>query len=338
MSKIFILGIESSCDDTSISIVNENRKVIAFDTVNQSAIHKVFGGVIPEIAARNHIAWIFPLLNKVLKQSNLTKHDISAIAVTTHPGLVGSLLVGISVAKGLALGWNKPLITINHLDGHIHSAFLEKKTLPKTPYLSLIVSGGHTSLIEIDNGKKIVLGETMDDAVGEAFDKVAKMAKIGYPGGPIIDKMAQKGEKSKYNLPFLLKNNNKYKNKIIFSFSGIKTAVRNILESEKELNLNDLMACFQNRVIELIERKLNLAFSLKKYKALVVAGGVSANSELRKVVEKIAKNQNIELFLPELKYCQDNGAMVAAAGLELFKRKDFSNLNADVSPTTRIKR
>jgi N6-L-threonylcarbamoyladenine synthase len=167
---------------------------------------------------------------------------------------------------------------------------------------------------------------------------VAKMAKIGYPGGPIIDKMAQKGEKSKYNLPFLLKNNNKYKNKIIFSFSGIKTAVRNILESEKELNLNDLMACFQNRVIELIERKLNLAFSLKKYKALVVAGGVSANSELRKVVEKIAKNQNIELFLPELKYCQDNGAMVAAAGLELFKRKDFSNLNADVSPTTRIKR
>ena len=206
MSKIFILGIESSCDDTSISIVNENRKVIAFDTVNQSAIHKVFGGVIPEIAARNHIAWIFPLLNKVLKQSNLTKHDISAIAVTTHPGLVGSLLVGISVAKGLALGWNKPLITINHLDGHIHSAFLEKKTLPKTPYLSLIVSGGHTSLIEIDNEKKIVLGETMDDAVGEAFDKVAKMAKIGYPGGPIIDKMAQKGEKSKYNLPFLLKS------------------------------------------------------------------------------------------------------------------------------------
>ncbi len=338
MSKIFILGIESSCDDTSISIVDENRKVVAFDTVNQTAIHKVFGGVIPEIAARNHIAWIFPLLDKVFKQSNLSKEDISAIAVTTHPGLVGSLLVGVSVAKGLALGWQKPLISVNHLDGHIYSAFLETKNLPENPYLALIVSGGHTSLIEIENNKKTILGETMDDAAGEAFDKVAKMAKIGYPGGPIIDKMAQQGNPKNYKLPFLLKNNNKYKNEIIFSFSGIKTAVRTILEKEENPNLNDLMASFQNRVIELIERKLKLAFSLKKYKALVVAGGVSANSELRKVVTKIANKEKIELFLPQLKYCQDNGAMIACAGLEPFAKKDFTTLDADVSPTTRIKR
>jgi len=333
----YILGIESSCDDTSVAVVNSDLDVISLKTVSQTSVHKLFGGVIPEVASRNHIAWIIPAVDAAIKESGITQKEISAIAVTNYPGLVGSLLVGVSVAKGLATGWNKPVIAVNHLDAHIKSAFIGKKNTAEYPYLALVVSGGHTSLIEVDEHKKSVLGETMDDAAGEAFDKVAKMADLGYPGGPVIDNLAQKGDSSKYKLPYLLKNNNKYADEIVFSFSGIKSAVKRILD-EGNVDMASLMASFQIRIVELIERKMKLALSKKIYKAIVISGGVSANSGVRKMASDLALQQGLELFMPELKYCQDNGAMVAAAAFDDFFKGNFTPLDFDVAPTVRPKK
>jgi len=333
----YILGIESSCDDTSIAIVSSNYELISLKTVTQTNIHKFFGGVIPEIASRNHIAWIIPALDAAIAESGLHPEQLSAIAVTNFPGLIGSLLIGVSVAKGLAVGWNKPLIAVNHLDAHIASAFIGKNSLPELPYLSLVVSGGHTSLIEVTENGKFLLGETMDDAAGEAYDKVAKMAGLGFPGGPVIDKMAQNGDSSKYKLPYLLKSNNKYTDEIVFSFSGIKSAVKRILD-EGSVDMDSLMSSFQEKIIELIERKMKLAISRKKYKAIVISGGVSANSGVRKMASSLAQKYGLELFMPELKYCQDNGAMVAAAAFDDFFKGNFSSLDFDVAPTVRPKK
>ncbi|MBR4490516.1 tRNA (adenosine(37)-N6)-threonylcarbamoyltransferase complex transferase subunit TsaD, partial [bacterium] len=322
--------------DTSVAVVSSDFHVLSVKTVSQTSVHRLFGGVIPEIASRNHLAWVIPAVDAALKEAGKTKDDISAIAVTNYPGLIGSLLIGVSAAKGLALGWKRPLIAVNHLNAHIASAFLEREKRPEFPYLALVVSGGHTSLIEISEDERTVLGETMDDAAGEAFDKIAKMADLGYPGGPIIDKMAKNGDASKYKLPYLLKNNNKYADEIVFSFSGIKSAVKRFLD-EGEVDMPSLMASFQDRIVELIERKVKLALSRKKYTAFVVAGGVSANSAVRKMAENISKKYALELYLPELKYCQDNGAMVAAAAMDDFFRGNFSDSDFDVSPTVRPK-
>ena len=336
MAEKYILGIESSCDDTSVAVVSSDFHVLAVKTVSQTSVHRLFGGVIPEIASRNHLAWVIPAVDAALKESGKTKDDISAIAVTNYPGLIGSLLIGVSAAKGLAAGWRKPVIAVNHLNAHIASAFLEREKRPDFPYLALVVSGGHTSLIEISENERNLLGETMDDAAGEAFDKIAKMADLGYPGGPIIDKMAANGDASKYKLPYLLKNNNKYADEIVFSFSGIKSAVKRFLD-EGNVDMPSLMASFQERIVELIERKVKLALSRKKYTAFVVAGGVSANSAVRKVAENIAEKYKLELYLPELRYCQDNGAMVAAAAMDDFLNGIFSALDFDVAPTVRPK-
>ncbi|HNW83505.1 MAG TPA: tRNA (adenosine(37)-N6)-threonylcarbamoyltransferase complex transferase subunit TsaD [bacterium] len=333
----FILGIESSCDDTSVAVVSSKMEVLSQRTVSQTSVHKLFGGVIPEIAARNHIAWIIPAIESAMKESGKSSNDISAIAVTNFPGLIGSLLVGVCAAKGLSMGWNKPLIAVNHLDAHISSAFLLKDKKPQFPYLALVVSGGHTSLIEVNESGKVTLGETMDDAAGEAYDKVAKMADLGYPGGPVIDKLASTGNKLKYKLPYLLKNNNKYADEIVFSFSGIKSAVKRVLE-EGTVDMPSLMAAFQDRIVELIERKMRLALSRNKYKALVVSGGVSANSAVRAMSAKLAKEKGMELFIPELKYCQDNGAMVAAAAFEDLKNGKFTPVDFDVAATVRTRR
>lgn len=333
----YILGIESSCDDTSVAVVSSKMEVLSQRTVSQTSVHKLFGGVIPEIAARNHIAWIIPAIESALVDSGKSKDDISAIAVTNFPGLIGSLLVGVCAAKGLSIGWNKPLIAVNHLDAHISSAFLLKDRKPGLPYLALVVSGGHTSLIEVNENGKTVLGETMDDAAGEAYDKVSKMAGLGYPGGPVIDKLASTGDKSRYKLPYLLKNNNKYADEIVFSFSGIKSAVKRVLD-EGNADMPSLMASFQDRIVELIERKMRLAMSMKDYKAIVVSGGVSANSAVRAMSQKLSGEKKIELFIPELKYCQDNGAMVAVAAFDDLEKGKFTPVDFDVSPTVRTKR
>lgn len=336
MSENYILGIESSCDDTSVAVVSSDFHVLSVKTVSQTSVHRLFGGVIPEIASRNHLAWVIPAVDAALKEAGKTKTDISAIAVTNYPGLTGSLLIGVSAAKGLAMGWKKPIIAVNHLNAHIASAFLEREKRPEFPYLALVVSGGHTSLIDISENERTVLGETMDDAAGEAFDKIAKMADLGYPGGPVIDKMAATGDAKKYNLPYLLKNNNKYADDIVFSFSGIKSAVKRFLD-EGEVDMPSLMASFQSRIVELIERKVKLALSRKKYTAFVVSGGVSANSAVRKMAENIASKYGLALYMPELKYCQDNGAMVASAAMPDFLKGNFSDLDFDVSPTVRPK-
>ncbi len=333
MSSRYIIGIETSCDDTSIGIVRDDMTVVSQFTVSQTTVHKLFGGVIPEIAARNHIAWIIPVLNSTLKKSMLDIDDISAIAVTNYPGLIGSLLVGVAAAKGLSIGWKKPLIGVNHLHAHIASSFIGKEKKPSLPYLALVVSGGHTSIIEVNEKGWEILGETIDDAAGEAYDKIAKMANLGFPGGPVIDKAAQNGDPLKYDLPYLLKHP-RYSEEIVFSFSGIKSAVKRILD-EQEVDIASLMATFQNRVMELIERKMKLALSLKNYKAIVISGGVSANSKLREIAVGLSSASGTELFLPDLQYCQDNGAMVAAAAFEDFESGRFSDICLDAAPTLR---
>ena len=329
----YILGIESSCDDTSIAIVDTEYRVIAMKTVSQTSVHALFGGIIPEIAARNHIAWIFPLLRSLLDDAKMSLSDLSAIAVTTHPGLVGSLLVGVGVAKGISVATGLPLIGINHLEAHIASASLNCDERPEYPFLSLIISGGHTSLIEVKKDGITTLGATMDDAAGEAFDKVAKMAGLEYPGGPVIDKLAQKGDASLYKMPKLL-TSEKYKKSYVFSFSGLKSAVQRYLKQEN-IEMPSLMAAFQNSLFELVDRRIVMALKNRKYKALVVVGGVSANSELRKRMKAISLRFDTPLFLPELQYCQDNGAMTAAAAIPDFEKKLFSGLDLGAAPTKR---
>ncbi|MCK5808917.1 tRNA (adenosine(37)-N6)-threonylcarbamoyltransferase complex transferase subunit TsaD [bacterium] len=329
----YILGIESSCDDTSIALVDTEYRVIAMKTVSQTSVHSLFGGIIPEIAARNHIAWIFPLLRSLLDEAKISLSDLSAIAVTTHPGLVGSLLVGVGAAKGISAATGIPLVGINHLEAHIASASLNRKSRPQLPFLSLIISGGHTSLIEVKKEGIYTLGATMDDAAGEAFDKVAKMAKLGYPGGPVIDKLAQKGDASRYKMPKLL-TSEKYKHSFVFSFSGLKTATQRFLKND-DIDMPSLMAAFQKSLFELVERRIIYALKHNKYKALVVVGGVSANSELRERMERVSHRFDTALFLPELQYCQDNGAMTAAAAIPAFQTKQFADFTLDAAPTKR---
>ena len=331
----YILGIETSCDDTSAAVVDDTLRVRAVQTTSQTNLHALFGGVIPELAARNHIAWIFPVIDTALKKSGIAPADLSAVAVTNYPGLLGSLLVGVGAAKGISIGLKKPLIAVNHLEAHIHSAFLDRAERPPAPYLALVVSGGHTTLMEIGETGTTVLAETMDDAAGEAYDKIAKIAKLPYPGGPAIDKIAQTGDPSRYDLPHLMRSG-KYKDTLAFSFSGIKSAVKRILEEEGDaVALADLMACFQSRVVELIERRLTAAWEQKPYTALVVAGGVAANSAVRAMAQIFTDRRGVPLYLPQLKYCQDNGAMVAAAAFPRLDRGDFSPLDFDVTATCR---
>jgi len=332
----YILGIETSCDDTSAAVVDERFRVLAVKTVSQTNVHALFGGVIPEIAARNHIAWIFPTIDQVISESNVAPADLAAIAVTSHPGLIGSLLVGVGVAKGLSIGWDKPLIAVNHLEAHVYSTFLNREQPPTPPYLALVVSGGHTTLMAISVGHSAaVLAETLDDAAGEAYDKIAKVANLGYPGGPVIDKLAQTGDPTRYDLPYLMRVG-RFKDTLAFSFSGIKSAVKRILDTEGEKAvLADLMAGFQARVVELLERRLAMAWGQGDYTALVVAGGVAANSAVRKMAQEFAERRGVPLYLPEIKYCQDNAAMVAAAAFPKFERGEFSPLDFDVAATSR---
>lgn len=331
-----ILGLETSCDDTSAAVVDEHFRVLAVRTVSQTSVHALFGGVIPEIAARNHIAWIFPVIDKVVAESGVNPRDLSAVAVTNYPGLLGSLLVGVGAAKGLAIGWKKPLIAVNHLESHIHSAFIGRDRRPEPPYLSLVVSGGHTTLMEIGEGAvATVIAETMDDAAGEAYDKIAKVARLGYPGGPVIDKLAQEGDATRYDLPHLMRSG-RFKDTLAFSFSGIKSAVKRILDTEGDaVAMADLMAGFQSRIVELIERRLTAAWERKPYTALVVAGGVAANSAVRAMAQKFADDRRVSLYLPELKYCQDNAAMVAVAAFPKLDRGEISPLDLDVTATSR---
>ena len=329
MKDVYILAIETSCDETSCSIIKNGNTEIATVISTQIDIHKKYGGVVPEIASRNHTGAITLVLEECLSKAKMTMDDIDAIAVTYGPGLNGALLVGIEAAKALSLATNKPLIPVNHMAGHIYANKFVGEF--KFPLLSLVVSGGHTEIIYMENEysfKKI--GCTLDDSVGEAYDKVARVVGIPYPGGPLMDKMAHIG-KHNYNLP-IPKDDDSYD----FSFSGIKSAVINLVHNEKqrgnEINKEDLATSFQETVVGILVKKTIKAIKEYNVKQLLVAGGVSANSGLRKALDEACKELNIELLKPEIRYCTDNAAMIGAAAYYAYLRGDRADYTLSPEP------
>ena len=308
-----ILAIESSCDETSVAVVEDGKKVLSNVVFTQIDIHTQYGGVVPEIASRHHIEKITYVIDQALKEANLKMEDIDKIAVTAFPGLVGSLMVGINAAKTLGLAFNKEVIMVNHIHGHIYANYLEDDFT--FPVLALVVSGGHTELVLMkDHMDFEILGETLDDAVGESYDKVARVVKVGYPGGPIIDKMASLG-KPTYPLPHVKLSKDSYD----FSFSGLKSAVINLCNKlemkHEELNANDLACSFQEAVIDVLCEKTIRAAKEYKAKQIIVAGGVAANKGLRtSLTNEVSKLDNVRLTFPSFKYCTDNAAMIGVAG------------------------
>ena len=330
MKDMYILAIESSCDETSCSIIKNGSVDIATVILSQIDIHTNFGGVVPEIASRHHLKNITMVIEDCLNKANFTMDQIDAIAVTCGPGLIGSLLVGVEAAKTLAMIYNKPLIPVHHIAGHIYANNLTKKM--EYPLLALVVSGGHTELIYMkDEYEFEKLGETLDDAVGESYDKVARVIGVGYPGGPVIDKMASTGV-HEYNLPIPL-NDDSYN----FSFSGLKSAVINLAHNYEqrgiELNKNNLAKSFQDVVVESITKKTLKALKDNNIKRMIISGGVAANKCLRENLQKVCEENGIECSYPDLKYCTDNAAMIGAAAYFAYKKGIIadSNLNAKSS-------
>lgn len=323
MKDVYILGIETSCDETSASIVKNGNTEIATVVLTQIDIHKDFGGVVPEIASRHHVKNITMVIEDCLEKANMKISDIDAIAVTYGPGLVGSLLVGVEAAKTLAYVNNKPLIPVNHMSGHIYANQLVEPL--KFPLIALVVSGGHTQLIYMEDHYKFKeIGSTLDDAVGECYDKVARVINVPYPGGPTVDKWAHEGEDT-YELP-LPKNDNSYD----FSFSGLKSAIINLVHNEEqrgnEIRKKDLATSFQNTVVEIITKKTMKALKDYNVNNLIVAGGVAANKGLRENLISLCNENNIHLSFPEMKYCTDNAAMIAASGYYAYIRGDRADL------------
>lgn len=313
MKKHFkILAIESSCDETSCSVVEDGRICLSNIVSSQIDIHTRFGGVVPEVASRNHITAIDNVVNLSLKQAGVTLDDIDAIAVTYGAGLIGSLLVGVSYAKGLSYTTKKPLIAVNHIYGHIAGNYLSYNEL-EPPFICLVVSGGHTAIIKVeDYNHHAVIGSTLDDAVGESFDKVARVLGLGYPGGPKVSKLAENG---KNNIIFSKPNDSLGYN---FSFSGKKTAVINYIhkleQAGEKIPVEDVCASFETQVVdELVEKTINATLS-SGYKNIVVAGGVSANKRLRETLTKTANENGLKCFVPKMEYCTDNAAMIGSAG------------------------
>lgn len=333
--KVYILGIESSCDDTSCAIL-ENEVLLSNITANQK-IHEQYGGVIPELASRDHQKNIVPTVHAALEKAGVNLSQISAIAFTRGPGLMGSLLVGTSFAKSLSLGLGIPLIEVNHMQAHILAHFIQDSRFKvqdskilKFPFLCLTVSGGHTQIVKVKSHLEFeLLGETQDDAVGEAFDKAAKILGLPYPGGPLIDKYSQTGNPDKFSFP---------KSKVPdlnYSFSGIKTAflyfIQNAVKGNPkfiEENLNDICASYQNHLIKVLLHNLLEASRIHKINQVAIAGGVSANSELRKQLTALGQKHKWDVFIPPFEFCTDNAAMIAISGYYKFLKKDFCDLAA----------
>ena len=317
---MIILSIESSCDETAMAIVEDGRKILSNTVYTQIAIHTMYGGVVPEVASREHIKKITYVLDATLKDANLTLDDIDAVAVTKEPGLIGSLMVGVNTAKTISLCFNKPLIYVNHIHGHIYANYLEEDFT--FPLLALVVSGGHTELVLMkDHMDFEILGETLDDAVGEAYDKVARVVNVGYPGGPIIDKMASLGTPT-YPLPHIKLS----KDSFDFSFSGLKSAVINLCHNAnqrgEEIDANNLAASFQNAVIDVLVSKTSKAATMYNVNQVIIAGGVAANKGLRFAMQEEMDRIGIKLTVPQFKYCTDNAAMIAAAAYNQYIKEN----------------
>lgn len=328
-----ILAIESSCDETSAAVIS-NGKVLN-NIIATQAIHQKYGGVVPELASRAHQRNIVAVVDEALEKSGIKKQQLDAVAFTRGPGLMGSLLVGVSFAKGLAIGLGKPLIEVNHMKAHVLSHFIDEP-YPSFPFLCLTVSGGHTQIIRVTDYLKMeVIGETQDDAVGEAFDKAAKIMGLPYPGGPLIDSYAQTGNPNAYkfsdtDMPGLE-----------FSFSGIKTAFLYFIRDEKkkdedfvEKNLNDICASIQNKLVKMLLKKLEQASRETGIKQIAIAGGVSANTGLRNSLNQLASEKNWKVYIPKFEYCTDNAAMIAVAAHVKYLKKDFTTL--DTAPLARM--
>lgn len=336
-TPIIILGIESSCDDTAAAVIC-NGKILANVVANQG-IHEQYGGVVPELASRAHQQNIVPVVEAALKQAGVSKEELSAIAFTNGPGLLGSLLVGSSFAKAFAMGLDIPVIEVNHMQGHVLAHFIEEqdgsKNPPEFPFLCLTVSGGHTQIVKItDYFNFEVVGETIDDAAGEAFDKVSKMLELPYPGGPILDKKAQQGNPV-FEFPHPRVEG------LNFSFSGLKTSVLYFLRKEiaknekfREENLNDICASVQKTIVDILINKLKKAIKQTGIKEIAIAGGVSANSELRKQIESL-KGMGCKIYIPKFEYCTDNAAMIAITGYHKYLEQDFAT--QQTVPNARMK-
>jgi len=330
--KIVTLAIESSCDETSAAVLVGGRTVLSNIIATQIPIHRKFGGVVPEIASRKHIVNVMPVIDEALEKAGVTLKDIDQVAVTYGPGLVGALLVGVSAAKALAFTLGVPLIGVNHLEGHIFANFLSAPEL-KPPFMSLVVSGGHTSLVHVKGYNSFsLMGQTRDDAAGEAFDKVARVMGLPYPGGPQIDKLAQKGDPMAIDFPRALQEKGNYE----FSFSGLKSAVLNYLNSMKlkgiEVNKADVAASFQHTVIEVLLSKALDAVKETGCDTLVLAGGVAANSTLESRLREVTAKNNIKFYFPDKILCTDNAAMIGCRGYYQSLAGNYSDLYLNAVP------
>ena len=333
---IVILAIESSCDETAAAVVKNGKEVLANVVASQIELHKLYGGVVPEIASRKHIEKINQVIDEALEESELTFDDIDAIAVTYGPGLVGALLVGVAQAKALSYALNKPLVGVNHIEVHISANYIENKEL-KPPFLSMVVSGGHTHLVMVeDYGKYSIIGRTRDDAAGECFDKVARTLGLGYPGGPKIDKLAKEGNPKAIEFPRATIEGAKYD----FSFSGLKSAVLNYVNmanmKNEEICVEDVAASFQEAVVDVIVARSILAAKEYGVKSIALAGGVAANSGIRKGLEKACKENELDLYYPSIGYCTDNAAMIGAAGYYEYINGTRHGLDLNAIPNLKI--
>ena len=328
MEDVYILGIESSCDETAVSVVKNGRIVLSNVINTQIPIHTVYGGVVPEIASRNHIDNISDVTKKAIEDANINLNQINAVACTYGPGLVGALLVGLSYGKALSYALKKPLVGVNHIHGHIAANYITYPDL-EPPFLCVMMSGGNTQIVHVKDYLDFeVLGRTKDDAIGEAFDKVARVIGLGYPGGPKIDKMAVNG-KPNIELP------KTHIEGMDFSFSGIKTAVINLHHKEPDINKENLCASFEKAVTEMLMEKVKLAIEKTNSKKIVLAGGVSANTYIRSEFETL-QNQGIKVYMPDLKLCTDNAAMIASAGYYNYINGKIDDLTLNAVPNLKF--
>ena len=336
MSRTLILAIESSCDETSAAVVADGREVLSNIISSQIDIHTKFGGVVPEVASRKHIEVINSVVEEALEVAKVTLDDIDAIGVTYGPGLVGALLVGVQYAKGLAYSLNKPLIGVNHIEGHICANFIEHKDL-KPPFVCLVVSGGHTFIVHVqDFGKFEVIGQTRDDAAGEAYDKVARAIGLGYPGGPKIDKLAKEGNPQAISFP----RANFHDNSLDFSFSGVKSAVLNYLNkmdmTGQEVNKADVAASFQQAVIDVLTENVIETCKRKDVDKIAIAGGVASNSALRRELTENAGKKGIKVLFPAPVLCTDNAAMIGSAAYFEYIKGNISALDLNAKPNLKL--
>lgn len=336
MEKKYILSIESSCDETSAAVVVDGREVLSNVIASQIDTHKKFGGVVPEVASRMHIEVISGVVEEALQEANVKLDQIDAIGVTYGPGLVGALLVGLQYAKGLAFATKKPLIGVNHIEGHICANYIQHKDL-KPPFVSLVVSGGHTFIVHVkDYGEYEVIGQTRDDAAGEAYDKVARALGLGYPGGPKIDKLSKEGNPNAIEFPRA-----KFQEETLdFSFSGVKSAVLNYLNKCKmqnvEVNPADVAASFQKAVVDVLTENVLLTCKKRKVNKIAIAGGVASNSSLRENLIKVAGKKGIDVLFPDMILCTDNAAMIGSAAYYNFMNGKENNLSLNAKPNLKL--